>query len=334
MMSARIPFFLVVLGALALADDYNVILRGKVTMADGGPPPKSVAIMRICSDTGSAPGPLTDKKGEYTWNMPVDPTRTRVCRLETSLPGYVSSSVDISSLNGFVNKIQSLPPIVLTPGAGDPYTITTSSKDLPSKAAASWKEALKAVDAGNLQQARAQMETTVKAAPKFASGWHALGIIYEQLDLRPESRDAWEHAIQADPKLMAPYVVLAHSCVRAKDWACAAKASDGLLKIDLKHVYPVIYLDQAAARYGMKDLDGAEASAREALKLDAAHKLARAEYVLGRVLEAKGDLAGAREHMTAYIAQQTNAADIDLVKGHLQYLGKPEASSVDPDLVP
>ncbi len=45
---------------------YPLIVKGKVTMPDGSPPPFSVGIERICSDAqGSAPGPVTDKKGEY-----------------------------------------------------------------------------------------------------------------------------------------------------------------------------------------------------------------------------------------------------------------------------
>src|SRR5262249_52815310 len=101
---------------------------------------------------------------------------------------------------------------------------------------------------------------------------------------------------------------------------------------DVKHVYPGIYLHQAVARYGMKDLAGAEMSAKEAIRLDAAHKTPRAEYVLGRILEAKGDLDGAREHMNGYLKFEPTPRDVDLVKGHIQYLGKPEAPSVAPDL--
>ena len=62
------------LGSLPVAaETYPLILRGKVTMQDGSPPPKSVGIQRICSHTGSAPGPLTDKKGEYLWRMELVP---------------------------------------------------------------------------------------------------------------------------------------------------------------------------------------------------------------------------------------------------------------------
>src|SRR5262245_1745077 len=66
MSSARIivglplVFGLFVVGARAQGDVYPLIVRGKVNMKDGAPPPKSVGIQRICSDGhGSAPGPVT-----------------------------------------------------------------------------------------------------------------------------------------------------------------------------------------------------------------------------------------------------------------------------------
>jgi hypothetical protein len=60
-------------------------------------------------------------------------------------------------------------------------------------------------------------------------------------------------------------------------------------------------LHRAFALYALKDLDGALASVEEVLKLDPQHKRPREEYVLGRVLKAKGDTAGAQEHMAQYL---------------------------------
>ena len=100
--------------------------------------------------------------------------------------------------------------------------------------------------------------------------------------------------------------------------------------MDTKKTFPELYMHQAAARYGTKDLAGAQSAAEEAIKLDHVHK--RSEYILGRILEAKGDLAGAKEHMAKYVQLAPDAADIDLVQKHLDLLGKPEAASVEPDL--
>jgi hypothetical protein len=82
----------------------------------------------------------------------------------------------------------------------------------------------------------------------------------------------------------------------------------------------------------LKDLNGAEMSIQEAIRLDAGHKKPREEYVLGRILEAKGDVNGAREHMKKYLELEPAPLDVDRVKTHLENLGKPEAGVVDPSL--
>jgi cytochrome c-type biogenesis protein CcmH/NrfG len=66
------------------------------------------------------------------------------------------------------------------------------------------------------------------------------------------------------------------------------------------------------------------------MRLDPKHP--RAEYVLGRILEAKGDLAGAKDHMTKYLKLDPAPPDLDLIQGHIDNLGKPAANDVDPPL--
>jgi hypothetical protein len=73
---------------------------------------------------------------------------------------------------------------------------------------------------------------------------------------------------------------------------------------------------------------------QQAIRLDLKYKRPRAEYVLGRILEAQGNVAGAKEHMAKYLTLDPGPPDIDLVRGHIQYLGKPQANDVDPELEP
>jgi hypothetical protein len=315
----------------ASAEVYPLIVKGKVTMPDGSPPPFTVGIERVCSDLqGSAPGPITDKKGEYTWRMDVDPLRTRACFIRATHTGYTSTTVDVSGLDGSTHTTTTLDTLVITNGRTvDPYAIISNDSNMPSRASAPWKAAMKALDNRNDAEAATQMQAAVAAAPKFAIGWHALGVVEEkQLQKLSEARDAYEHAIQADPKMLAPYLALARLCIKTKDWQCAAKSVDALIKLDTKKTVTEVYLHQAVARYGLKDLDGAAASAQQAIQL----KFARAEYVLGRILEAKGDAAGAREHISKYLEMDKNTPDADVIQAHLQNIGKPEASALEADL--
>src|SRR5580693_3910380 len=98
---------------LAVADVYPVILHGKVVMEDGSPPPTIVGTERVCSDSaGSAPGPLTDKKGEFIWRMDIDPLETRNCVIRATHAGYSSSAVEVSGVDTTHTTLD-LPPITL-----------------------------------------------------------------------------------------------------------------------------------------------------------------------------------------------------------------------------
>jgi len=317
----------------ATADVYPVIIKGKVTMPDGSPPPKPVGIQRICSDlTGSAPGPITNSKGEYLWRMDVDPMRTRVCRLEATLPGYVSTAVDISGLNGYNSTAIELQTIILRDRIPDPSTINFSEADVPGKARSSWKEATKAVSAANIPEAEKHLKEVTEAAPKFGRGWHTLGIVEEAGGKQDEARAAYEHAVEADPKLLISYVALARVYIRVKDWQDAAKDCDAALKLDVKRQYPEVYLHQAVAFFQLNDLSGAEVSAKQALESMPSKQGSRAEFVLGRIYDAKGDYDTARKHVQKFLDLDPMASDAGLIQAYLQLLGKPEGKGVAPDL--
>jgi Tfp pilus assembly protein PilF len=318
----------------AAATVYPIILKGTVTMEDGSPPPVIVQIERICSDSsGSAPGPITNKKGEYTWRMDIDPLATRECFIRASHKGYTSTTIEVQGLDT-TKTTANLPPIVISASVAEPSAIVVSENNIPARAKGPFDAAMKALDATNFEEAASQLEKAVMGSPKFAQGWHALGVVDERLKKPAQARMAYEHAIDADPKLFTAYVMLAHLCVKTKDWQCADQTADSLLKADAKRTYPEIYLHQAVARYELKNIAGAEAAAQDAIRYDPRHKRPRAEYVLGRILEAKGDLAGAREHFGKYLALEPTPIDVDLVKGHVQNLGKPEAAGVEPELEP
>jgi tetratricopeptide (TPR) repeat protein len=265
--------------------------------------------------------------------MELDPFLTRACWIRATHAGYISTSLDISGINTTSHDTtHTLPPLVLSKKVPDPYSIITTSDNIPFRARSSFEAAMKSLDTSNYADAGSRLEAAVKASAKFTEAWHALGVVDERLNKTAEARDAYEHAIKSDSKFVRPYITLARLCLKTKDWDCAARAAAEGIKADPKHVYPELYLHQAVAQYEMKDLNGAEASVQEALRLDPLHHLPREEYVLGRILEAKGDAHAAREHMANYLKLDPAPPDVDLVKGHLDNLGKPEGAAVDPAL--
>jgi tetratricopeptide (TPR) repeat protein len=308
----------------AAAENYELIVKGTVVTRDGSPLPKTVGIERICSDyQGSAPGVITNSKGEYQWRLMVDPTLSRACYVHATSNGYTSTTIDISSLNGYIDKTITLPPLILVARDSDPYAINPSDNGIPSKAASAWRAAMKALDANKNAEAVTQLEAAVKAVP-FARGFHTLGIITEHQGMLMEAKDAYEHAIAADPKMLPPYATLAKLCVKLKDWKCAASNADAVEKADSKHLFPQVYLHQAAALLEMNDLAGAETAAREGLKRDPNHLIMpRLQFVLGRILDAKGDYAGAREEFTKYLSIDKDTPDAELIRARMMNLGQP-----------
>jgi tetratricopeptide (TPR) repeat protein len=320
----------------AAADTYRVIVSGKVTMEDGSPPPFTVGIERVCSDIqGSAPGPITNKKGEYTWNMELDPFLSRACWIQAAHPGYVSTRQDVSAINATSHDpTYTVPTLIVSKNVPDPHAISVPSNNIPDRAKSSFDAAMKSLDAPNFEQAASQLSAAVKASPKFAEGWHALGVIDERLQKPADAREAYEQALKANPKFLQPYVTLAALCIKTKDWDCAAKTAADGIKADTKRSYPELYIHQAVAQYEHKELSGAESSVQQAIQLDGYHHHPREEYVLGRILEAKGDTAAAKEHMEKYLQLAPNAPDIVAVREHWQNLGKPEAAAAAPALEP
>ena len=311
---------------------YEVILKGKVVMRDGSALPSGIGIYRHCNDVqGSAPGPLASKKGDFIWHMNADSMATRACTLEATLVGYSSTKIDISNLDGFTNKVYELQPLMLSKTGADPRVLKNGDEDVPPAAHAEWKAAMKAGDANDYAGLAAHLKAVVMAAPKFARGWHTLGIAYEVLQMPAEAKDAYTHAIQADPKMVPSYVTLSRMDVLVKDWQGAETAAQGAIRLDPKHMFPEVFLHQAVARYELKDYAGAEASVREALG-QGGKTTSRAEFVLGRILDAKGDAAGAREHVAKFLAENPNTPDAELVKSYMELIGKPEAGSINPDL--
>lgn len=316
----------------AFADVYSIILHGKVEMEDGSPPPVIVLVERVCSNQyGDMPGVRTNKKGEYIWRMDINPMEQRDCVLRVDHKGYSSSVVEVSGVDT-IHTTLDLAPIKLFPNVPDPYTLDFSEKNIPGRARKDWSEASKAVDNQNLPEVAEHLEKVTEAAPKAAQAWQDLGIVDEKLHATVDARKAYERAIDIDPKLLPVYVTLARVCIKAKDWNCVAKSAETLISQDTKNSYPEIYLHQAVARYELKDLKGAQESVQQAIRLAPKDKLPRAEYVLGRILEAKGDVKGAQKHMEEYVKLQPGAPDIDVIQGHINGLKNPLAPGADPDL--
>ena len=306
----------------------TMLMRGKVVMEDGSVPNRSIGIERFCHDNGAQREAQTDKKGNYLWPMEIDPLNSRACVLRAAFVGYESTVIDISAFNWSTDP--NLPPLVLRrreAGSSNEDANIFYQDGIPLAARNAWNNAQKLVQKKNWPAAERELRTAVRLAPKFTRGWNALGVVCANQNKAAEARDAFQRVVELDPKSLQALLDVARESIEAKDWGTAEKSAAALIKEDTKQRYPEIYLHQATARYYLKDLDGAEASARTGIRLDRRREVPRIEYVLGVILEVKGDYAGAREHMAQYLALDSKPADAAEVRARMENLGKPRGPS-------
>jgi tetratricopeptide (TPR) repeat protein len=327
-----------------------VFLSGKVVMDDGTPPPDSVVIERVCNGVPRPEG-YTDSKGRFSiqlgqnahmvadasvggsdpgFGMPTTGTSrsqdSRMndsfggishrdligCELRASLPGYRSDVVMLSGRRMFDNP--DVGTIILHRlGNVEGTTISFTSLQAP-------KESRKAYDKGRQRMSKKkwadgqkEFEKAVNIYPEYAAAWFELGRSLEQQDKINEAREAYQKALASDGKFVNPYLQLAALSARENKWQEVVDTTNRVVKLN-PFDFPGAYFFNSIANYNLKNLDAAESSAREALKVDKNHRYPKIEHLLGVILAQKGDFSGAAEHMKGYLKLVPDATDADVVK--------------------
>ena len=315
----------------------DLLLHGKVVMEDGSPPGRSVSIERQCHGAIPALVTTTSRKGEFTWHVELSFFGIQslgsgfgfigdVCYLKASLPGYESTRIELEMRKW--SSDPTLPSLILTRRGSNSSPLNVIDTAAPAGVSKTWSQAGKAVQARNWPEAERLIRATVQAAPRFSQGWNALGLVCQNQRKTAEAREAYQRAIETNPQLLPPYLLLARANLEARDWEGAVRVADALIKEDTKRLYPEIYLDKAAGQYQLKDFNGAEASVGEVMRLDRKHQFTRTEYLMGLILEAKGNHAAAGEHMRKYLELEPKAADAEAVRLWIENLGKPQATEL------
>ena len=89
-----------------------------------------------------------------------------------------------------------------------------------------------------------------------------------------QARNSYAQALEADAKFIKPYLQLALISARENKWQEVADTTDRAIKLD-PYDFPQAYFYNSVANYNLGKLDAAEKSAREAQKLDTAHRFPR-----------------------------------------------------------
>lgn len=333
-----------------------VFLSGKVLTSDGVPPPELVTIEMVCNGIPRPQG-YTDTKGRFSINlggqnnilpdasvgsaqdsfggMPgarssrnsigssggmggVSERQLWGCELRASLPGYRS---DVLNLAG--RRIMDNPDvgtiILHRLGNVEGFTYSLTTANAPKDARKAYEKGADRLKKEKFAEAEENLRKAVTAYPSFAVAWYDLGRALEQQQKIPEAREAFEKAVAADPKYVNPYLHLMQHAAGGQDWKQLEQTTATILKLN-PFSFPRAWFYNSLANLQLNRMDAAEKSAREALKLDEAHRFPKISHLLGVILAERRQYPEAVEHMKGYLMMAPKATDADAVRKQVNEL--------------
>ena len=230
------------------------------------------------------PGPRTQHQGGISAPDLSD------CDLRASLGGYKSDEVSLAGRQAMDSPdVGTLILHRYAHGEGD--TVSFTSLAAPKEAAKAFQKGHEVARKEKWDEARKQFEKAVQIYPKYASAWCELGRTLEELHDESGAWNAYQRAIASDERFIPPYVQVADLELKRRDWAAAIETADHVVRLDPVD-FPSVYLYRSIAQFSLRDLEGAEKSARQALDLDKAHRYPAINHVLGLLLAQRGDFSG------------------------------------------
>lgn len=204
-------------------------------------------------------------------------------------------------------------------GDNEGTTISITALNAPKEARKAYESGVAAMARKKWDAAQKDFQRAVADYPQYAPAWSDLGEVLLQ-NLKPqEARAACEHALEADPRYLRPYLQLARLALSEGRIEDAGHITTRALALNPVE-FPGLYYYDAVVDLRLKRLDDAERSARRAVELDANHEIPLAESLLGTVLAAKGDRSGAIEHYRKYLRISPNATDAASVRQRIAEL--------------
>jgi Flp pilus assembly protein TadD len=327
-----------------------VFISGRVMMEDGTPPPTSIAIQRTCSGSprtvaytnskgqfnfqwgdiiGIVPdasepmapfgGTLMSNSGNGTSGMGQDARggpNMLGCDLTANAPGFRSGRIDLSGHRASDNpELGTITLHRMTEVEGT--SVSATALNAPKDARKAWEKGsqfMRARPKPHLADAEKEFSKAVELYPSYANAWSDLGRVRLQLGATEAAREAFRKALDADGKLVEPYVQLGEQAAREQNWTEAGRNMDKALQLDPVD-YPQLWFEDAVANYNLHNYERAEKNTRAALQLSRIDP--RANQLLGLILINKRDYAGAKEALRAYVKMLPNAQDLDHVKAQL-----------------
>lgn len=334
-----------------------IFISGKVMMDDGTAPTEQVVIERVCNgsprpegytdskggfsfELGRNQGTMADASysntddggfgglggfgGRTTGSQGGRPPGSGPqiterdlmgCEIRASLAGYRSDVVSLAGRRTLDNP--NVGTIILHRRANvEGFTSSGTSLMAPKEARKSYEKAAKLVKSKKLPEALKEYESAVAAYPKYAAAWYEMGLLHERENRAAQASEAYGKSMEADAKFIKPYLQMAGIYARENKWKEVAETTQKAIKLN-PYDFPTAYFYNSVASVNLQDLETAEKSAREGMKLDSQKRIPKLAHVLGIVLAQKQDFAGSAENLKLYLKMLPNATDADIVKKQL-----------------
>lgn len=252
--------------------------------------------------TGSQNGPFSNTVASASGVAPSQTITDRDlmgCDLQATLPGFRSDVLHLTNRKSLDDP--NVGTLIMHRLANvEGTTISITSAMAPKDARKAMERAQNFAKKEKWDQAQKEIQKAVEIYPKYAVAWSELGGLQERANDTEAARKSFTMALEADPKLVTPYLALAAMASRDSRWQEVSDDTDRALKLNPVD-FPQAYLLNAMSNYYLKNLDVAEKSAREGIDHDPEHRFPRLHEVLGAVLIRKQDSAGAAEQFRQYL---------------------------------
>jgi len=237
------------------------------------------------------------------------------CDLQAALPGFRSEAVHLGNLRSLDDV--NVGTIVLHRKANvEGTTISLTSALAPKDAKKAMERAQNFIRKEKWNEARQQLQKAVEIYPKYAVAWAELGSIQERQNDLEGARKSFAMSMEADGKLVTPYLELASMASQEKKWQEVSDYSDRALKLNPVD-FPQAYMLNSMGNFYLQKLDAAEKSARVGIDHDEEHHFPEMNDLLGNVLMQKQDFSGAAEQFRSYLLYAPAGPNRAEAKKHL-----------------
>jgi tetratricopeptide (TPR) repeat protein len=300
-------------------------LSGTVVLADGSVAEELVDIYAECAGNRVLVA-TADSKGRFSVSRDSlrGMTGTGACALRAFLEGHRSEAKPLADLKpGTDERVGRL---VLQPLSANANGLTSSADEQASKAQQKiYEKALDQAARTEWPSAIDSLRKVTSAYPGYSSAWLTLGLLQLGGGDRRGAQESFLSAVRTDPKFGLPLIQAATLDASQGNWSAVRDRSQKAIDLN-PAAFPDAWALNALGNLGLEDIEAAEKSAREGLRVDTGHDYPELEYALGSVLASKQQVGEAIKHLQAYIDRAPHGMYADAARSTLAQMRAPAAA--------